>query len=112
MTKRCIAPEPNLQSITIRTEEGRRIRQAFLAPKITTAFAVEGASQVTESDLRALAQKHGTNDLHIARVCAIFRVEANAVTPEQRAIAKERNFYTLYSTDGKLSDMAGRTYPK
>ncbi len=101
-TGRLSSTDPNLQNIPIRTQEGRRIRQAFVAPPGRTLVAAD-YSQIElrimahlsgdESLLRAFAQDL---DVHQATAAEVFGVPLEAVSGEQRRSAKAINFGLIY----------------
>lgn len=101
-TGRLSSTDPNLQNIPIRSEEGRRIRQAFVAPKGYKMMAAD-YSQVElrimahlsedESLLKAFAE--GV-DVHKATAAEVFGVPLNEVENEQRRAAKAINFGLIY----------------
>jgi DNA polymerase-1 len=101
-TGRLSSNDPNLQNIPIRTEEGRRIRQAFVAP---TGFKVLAAdySQIElrimahlSGDAGLLAAFHGNQDVHRATAAEVFGVPQEQVDPNQRRAAKAINFGLMY----------------
>jgi len=94
--------DPNLQNIPIRTAEGRRIRQAFVAPKGYKLLAAD-YSQIELRIMAHLAKDEGLlhafrNDLdvHKATAAEVFGVELGAVTTDQRRSAKAINFGLIY----------------
>jgi DNA polymerase-1 len=101
-TGRLSSNAPNLQNIPVRTEAGRSIRRAFVAPPGKKLVAAD-YSQV---ELRLLAHLSGDEalldvfrrgeDIHRATAAKIFGVEPNAVTADQRRGAKTINFGVLY----------------
>ncbi len=101
-TGRLSSTEPNLQNIPIRTEEGRRIRQAFVADKGKVLLAAD-YSQV---ELRIMAHLSGDEglceafskglDVHQATASEIFSVALDKVAPDQRRSAKAINFGLIY----------------
>ncbi|MDM7463279.1 MAG: DNA polymerase I [Tepidimonas taiwanensis] len=102
VTGRLASNEPNLQNIPVRTPEGRRIREAFVAPPgwcIASAdySQIELRIMVHLSEdaalLRAFAEGQ---DVHRATAAEVFGVEAALVTPEQRRYAKTINFGLIY----------------
>ncbi len=101
-TGRLSSTDPNLQNIPIRNEEGRRIRQAFIAPTGYKILAVD-YSQIELrimahlSDDQALldAFRHG-KDIHAATAAEIMGVAIEDVSSEQRRRAKAVNFGLIY----------------
>ena len=102
-TGRLASTDPNLQNIPIRTAEGRRIRQAFVAPPGRVLLSAD-YSQV---ELRLLAHLVGGEggfaaafaagrDVHQETAASLFGVERDAVSREMRAIAKAVNFGIVY----------------
>lgn len=101
-TGRVSSNNPNLQNIPIRTEEGRRVRRAFIAPPGYRLLSVD-YSQV---ELRILAHfSHDTGlldafrqglDIHRATAAAVYGVPPEEVTYEQRSFAKSVNFGLMY----------------
>jgi DNA polymerase-1 len=101
-TGRLSSSDPNLQNIPIRTAEGRRIRQAFIAPKGYKLLAAD-YSQIELRIMAHLAKDEGLlhafrNDLdvHKATAAEVFGVELTAVTTDQRRSAKAINFGLIY----------------
>ena len=102
-TGRLSSAEPNLQNIPIRTAEGQRVRRAFIPSEAGWKFVAADYSQV---ELRMLAHFCGDAalceafasgiDIHTAVACEVFNVVPDAVTSEQRRIAKAVNFGVLY----------------
>jgi len=101
-TGRLSSTDPNLQNIPIRTPEGRRIRQAFVAPEDHLLIAAD-YSQIElrimahlsgdESLLRAFAEDR---DIHQATAAEVFGVPPDQVEAEQRRAAKAINFGLIY----------------
>ena len=101
-TGRLSSADPNLQNIPIRTKEGRRIRQAFIAPPGHSLVAAD-YSQIElrimahlsgdESLLRAFAEDR---DVHQATAAEVFATPAHAVSADQRRSAKAINFGLMY----------------
>jgi DNA polymerase-1 len=94
--------DPNLQNIPIRTAEGRRIRQAFIAPEGYKLLAAD-YSQIELRIMAHLAKDEGLlhafrNDLDVHRATAaeVFGVDLDAVTSAQRRSAKAINFGLIY----------------
>ena len=101
-TGRLSSSAPNLQNIPVRTELGRRIRAAFV-PEKGWRFLAADYSQI---ELRILAHVSGEEslleafrrgeDIHARTASEVFGVTLDAVTPEQRDIAKTTNFSVIY----------------
>ena len=101
-TGRLSSTDPNLQNIPVRSEEGRRIRQAFVAPKGYKMMAAD-YSQV---ELRIMAHLSGDEsllkafsegiDVHRATAAEVFGVPLGDVENEQRRAAKAINFGLIY----------------
>jgi len=101
-TGRLSASDPNVQNIPIRTELGRRIRAAFI-PEEGWRFVAADYSQI---ELRILAHCAGEEsiieafrrdeDIHTRTAAEVLRVPAEAVTDEQRRVAKMINYALLY----------------
>jgi len=101
-TGRLSSTDPNLQNIPIRTTEGRRIRQAFIAPKGYKLIAAD-YSQIELRIMSHLSQDPGlleafaqNADVHKATAAEVFEVSLNEVTTEQRRRAKAINFGLIY----------------
>jgi DNA polymerase-1 len=102
VTGRLASNEPNLQNIPIRTAEGRRIREAFVAP----AGSVIVSADYSQIELRIMAHLSGDAnmlrafadgiDIHRATAAEIFSTSAADVTTEQRRYAKVINFGLIY----------------
>ncbi len=101
-TGRLSSSNPNVQNIPVRTELGRRIRAAFV-PDPGWQFLAADYSQI---ELRILAHVSGEEslieafrrgeDIHRRTASEVFGVALEAVTPEQRDIAKTTNFAVIY----------------
>jgi len=101
-TGRLSSADPNLQNIPIRRAEGRRIRQAFVAPPGHVLLAAD----YSQIELRIMAHLSGdpgllaafANDLdvHVATAAEVFGVATGAVTSDQRRTAKTINFGLIY----------------
>jgi DNA polymerase-1 len=101
-TGRLSSTDPNLQNIPIRTEEGRRIRQAFIAPGGYRIVAAD----YSQIELRIMAHLSGDEglmtafnegrDVHAATASEVFEVSLDAVSGEQRRKAKAINFGLIY----------------
>ncbi|HCB43330.1 MAG TPA: DNA polymerase I [Pseudomonas sp.] len=101
-TGRLSSSDPNLQNIPIRTTEGRRIRQAFVAPKGYKLLAAD-YSQIELRIMAHLAQDAGLLDafkhdldVHRATAAEVFGVELDEVSSDQRRSAKAINFGLIY----------------
>jgi DNA polymerase-1 len=101
-TGRLSSSDPNLQNIPIRTAEGRRVRQAFIAKPGCLLVAAD-YSQVElrimahlSEDPSLLAAFNAGQDIHRATAAEVFDVEVDAVTTEQRRSAKAINFGLIY----------------
>ncbi|WP_435634816.1 DNA polymerase I [Pseudomonas solani] len=101
-TGRLSSTDPNLQNIPIRTAEGRRIRQAFVAPKGYKLLAAD-YSQIELRIMAHLAKDEGLldafrhdRDVHRATAAEVFGVELEQVSNDQRRSAKAINFGLIY----------------
>ena len=101
-TGRLSSSDPNLQNIPIRTAEGRRIRQAFIAPPGYRLLAAD-YSQIElrimahlSGDESLLAAFAGDQDVHRATAAEVFGATLEAVTADQRRSAKAINFGLIY----------------
>ena len=101
-TGRLSSSDPNLQNIPIRTEEGRRIRQAFIAPPGNKIVAAD-YSQIELRIMAHLSQDSGLLtafaeglDVHSATAAEVFGVGIDAVSGDQRRKAKAINFGLIY----------------
>jgi DNA polymerase-1 len=132
-TGRLSSNNPNLQNIPIRTEEGRKVRKAFVPRSEDFVLLAADYSQV---ELRLIAEmsgdenmldafKHG-RDIHRATAAGVFEVDYEAVTDDQRRSAKTVNFSIIYGAGatnlsnqldisrkeaGQLIDQYFKTYP-
>ncbi len=101
-TGRLSSTDPNLQNIPIRTAEGRRIRQAFVAPPGCRLVAAD----YSQIELRIMAHLSGDEgllkafaedrDIHQATAAEVFGMPLGQVTAEQRRSAKAINFGLIY----------------
>ncbi len=101
-TGRLSSSDPNLQNIPIRTPEGRRIRQAFIAPSGYSLVAAD----YSQIELRIMAHLSGDSsllkafaedrDVHQATAAEVFGSALDAVTADQRRSAKAINFGLIY----------------
>lgn len=101
-TGRLSSTDPNLQNIPIRTAQGRRVRQAFIADEGNKLVAAD-YSQVELRIMAHLSQDPGllkafssAQDVHKATAADVFGVSLDEVTPDQRRSAKAINFGLIY----------------
>lgn len=101
-TGRLSSSDPNLQNIPVRNEEGRRIRQAFIAPKDHCIVAAD-YSQIELRIMAHLSKDEGLlkafaegKDIHKATAAEVFGTPLDSVTGEQRRSAKAINFGLIY----------------
>lgn len=102
ITGRLASSDPNLQNIPVRSAEGRRIREAFIAPKGSVIVSAD-YSQIELRIMAHLSQDKGmldafanNEDIHRATAAEIFGVEREQVDSEQRRYAKVINFGLIY----------------
>lgn len=102
-TGRLSSSDPNLQNIPIRTEIGRKIRQAFIAPGDNQMLVGADYSQIELRVMAHLSQDPGLlaafshdEDIHTTTAAQVFNKEASQVTSEMRRIAKVVNFGVIY----------------
>jgi DNA polymerase-1 len=101
-TGRLSSADPNLQNIPVRRPEGRRIRQAFIAPPGHVLMAAD----YSQIELRIMAHLSGDEgllsafaedrDVHEATAAEVFSVPLDSVTSDQRRTAKTINFGLIY----------------
>lgn len=101
-TGRLSSSDPNLQNIPIRTDSGRRIREAFVAPEGQKILAVD----YSQIELRIMAHLSGdpglltafneNRDIHAATAAEVFDTPVNDVSSDQRRAAKAINFGLMY----------------
>ncbi|WP_387465964.1 DNA polymerase I [Photorhabdus sp. RM323S] len=101
-TGRLSSRDPNLQNIPVRNDEGRRIRQAFVAPEGYRIMAAD-YSQIELRIMAHLSQDQGLlkafaegQDIHRATAAEVFGLPLEQVTSEQRRSAKAINFGLIY----------------
>ena len=102
VTGRLASSDPNLQNIPVRSEEGRKIRTAFIAPAGSSIVSAD----YSQIELRIMAHLSGDErlleafahgeDVHRATAAEIFGVTPLEVGPDQRRVAKSINFGLIY----------------
>lgn len=115
-TGRLSSRNPNLQNIPVRNEDGKRIREAFVAPKGSLLLSAD-YSQIELVVLAHLSQDKQLmqafvdgEDIHTHTASIIFEMMKELVTPEQRRIAKTINFGVMYGMSAfRLSNELGIT---
>ena len=101
-TGRLASNDPNLQNIPIKTEEGRRVREAFIGPSDTTIVSAD-YSQIELRIMAHLSEDEGLinafrndEDIHRQTASELFNLTAENVSEEQRRYAKIINFGLIY----------------
>ncbi|WP_199153396.1 DNA polymerase I [Chromobacterium sp. ASV23] len=102
ITGRLSSNDPNLQNIPVRTAEGRRVREAFIAPAGWQIVSAD-YSQIELRIMAHLSDDEGMlkafasgEDIHRATAAEVFGVDLSAVTSDQRRAAKAINFGLIY----------------
>ena len=112
-TGRLSSKDPNLQNIPVRTDEGRRIRQGFIAPEGKVLVSADYSqfelrlAAILSGDQALIEDFNNGVDIHTKTASEAFGVPMDKVTKEQRRAAKVINFGILYGMSVKgLSDAA------
>lgn len=119
VTGRISSSEPNLQNIPIRSEIGRRVREAFVA---APGHMLLGADY-SQVELRVLAHFSGDEalqeafhegqDIHASTAATVYNIDISQVTPAQRSFAKSVNFGLLYGMSAfRLARESNLTLPE
>src|SRR5690606_42081153 len=119
VTGRLSSSEPNLQNIPVRSEIGRRVREAFIAPP---GHVLLGADY-SQVELRVLAHFSGDEalqeafhegqDIHASTAATVYNIDISQVTPAQRSFAKSVNFGLLYGMSAfRLARESNLTLPE
>ena len=102
ITGRLASSDPNLQNIPIRTEDGRKVREAFIAPQGSKILSAD-YSQIElrimahlSKDERLIEAFKNNEDIHKITAAEIFSCDLSNVSPEQRRYAKVINFGLIY----------------
>ncbi|MBR2836824.1 hypothetical protein IKE79_00530 [Candidatus Saccharibacteria bacterium] len=117
-TGRLSSKDPNLQNIPVRTEEGKRIRTGFIAPKGRVLVSADYSqfelrlAAVLAGDRALIDDFNAGVDIHTKTAAEAFNVLFDEVTKNQRRAAKVINFGILYGMSVKgLSDATGMSVP-
>lgn len=116
-TGRISSTDPNLQNIPIRTEDGRKIRKAFIAEKPDFVFLDGDYSQIElrllahiSKDPKMLEAFNNEEDIHTKTAAEVFHIPRGEITPDLRYKAKAVNFSIIYGiSDFSLSIDLGIT---
>jgi DNA polymerase-1 len=101
-TGRLTTTAPNLQTLPVRTEKGRKIRESVIAPEYNQILSCD-YSQIElrilayiSNDQKLINDFENNLDIHLQTACRIFGIKADEVTPEMRRKAKAVNFGIIY----------------
>ncbi len=101
-TGRLSSTHPNLQNIPVRTAEGRRIREAFIAPQGSVLLSADYSqielrllAHLSQDEVLLEAFRQGV-DIHLRTAAEVFELDLEQVTPAQRNAAKAINFGIVY----------------
>ena len=118
-TGRLSSLNPNLQNIPIRTEEGKRIREGFIAPEGKVLVSADYAqfelrlAAVLSGDKGLIEDFNAGIDIHTKTAAEVFKIPMEKVEKNQRRAAKVINFGILYGMSAKgLADATGMTVPE
>ncbi len=118
-TGRLSSLSPNLQNIPVRTEEGKRIREGFVAGKGRKLVSADYSqfelrlAAILSDDKNLIADFNAGIDIHTKTASEAFKVPFDEVTKAQRRAAKVINFGVLYGMSAKgLADAADMTVPQ
>ena len=102
ITGRLASSDPNLQNIPIRTPDGRKVREAFIAPKGSVIMSAD-YSQIElrimahlSKDKRLIQAFKNNEDIHRITAAEIFKISLESISNEQRRYAKVINFGLIY----------------
>ena len=118
-TGRLSSLSPNLQNIPIRTEEGKRIREGFIAPEGKVLVSADYAqfelrlAAVLAGDEKLIDDFNAGVDIHTKTAAEVFKIPMEKVEKNQRRAAKVINFGVLYGMSAKgLADATGMSVPE
>ena len=106
-TGRLSSTNPNLQNIPVRTEEGRRIRTGFIAPKGRILVSADYSqfelrlAAVLADDQQLIDDFNSGTDIHTKTAAEVFGIPITEITKDQRRAAKTVNFGVLYGMSAK-----------
>ena len=118
-TGRLSSTQPNLQNIPIRTEQGRRIREAFVAEKGNVLVSADYSqfelrlAAILAGDEKLINDFNANTDIHTKTASEVYGIPMDAVTKDQRRAAKVINFGVLYGMSPHgLSAATGMSFPQ